>query len=203
MKNKKFIILGIALVILIIITIFIVFNYKNIKSGNNMINKSEEDIKQYILNISSYEATMKIEVQTNKNKNKYMIKQKLQENTCTQEVLEPENIAGVITIYDGSNLKITNSKLDLSTTYENYVYIVNNNLWLNSFIKDFKENSNSKITSKENEIIFEQKDEEDNKYNVYKTLYVDKKTAKPSKMIIQDINKNTTIYILYTEIEIS
>ena len=203
MKNKKFLILGIVIIVLIIITIFVILNYKNNKTGNNIINKSEADIKEYILNISSYEATLEIEVQTNKNKNKYKVKQNLNENTCKQEVIEPENIVGVITSYDGNNLTIINNKLDLTTTYQNYEYIVNNNWWLNSFIKEFKDNENSKSTSNENEIIFELKNEENNKYSVYKTLYVDKKTAKPTKMIIQDINKNTTIYILYTKIEIS
>ena len=203
MKNKKILILGIGAIILICVIVFVIFNYKNLKNGNTMINKSEEEIKDYILNISSYEALVKIEVQTNKNKNNYVVKQSLKDNVSKQEVIEPENIAGVVTFYDGNNLSISNNKLELTTTYENYQYMVENSLWLDSFIREYKELQNYKMEVNENEIILNLKNENGNKYNVYKQLYIDKKTAKPTKMIIQDINKNTLVYILYTEIEIS
>ena len=42
-----------------------------------------------------------------------------------------------------------------------------------------------------------------NKYNTYKKLYLDKKTAKPIKMEIEDINKKMLVYILYNEIKIN
>lgn len=201
MKSKGILILAI-IIILIIAIIFIIFNYKNLKTGNT-INKSEEDIVNDILNISSYNAIMEIEVQTNKNKTKYIVNQTLQNDKSKQEVIEPENIAGVITEYDGKNLKISNNKLNLSTTYENYEYIVNNKLWLDSFIKEYKELQNTRVTTIGDEIVLELKNENENKYSIYKKLYIDKKTAKPTKMIIEDINQNEIVYIIYTEIEIS
>lgn len=150
-----------------------------LKIGNTIINKSEEDIIEYILNINSYKAKLEIEVETNKNKNKYVVSQSLENgNISKQEVLEPKNIAGVITQYDGSNLKIINNNLNLSSTFENYSYLVENKLWLNSFLEDYKKGSNSKVTTKENDIILEIKNEQENKYNVYRKLYIDKKTRK-------------------------
>ncbi len=44
--------------------------------------------------------------------------------------------------------------------------------------------------------------EKDSKYISYKKLYIDKKTYKPTKMLIQDVNKKTIVYISYKEIEI-
>ncbi len=150
-----------------------------LKIGNTIINKSEEDIIQYILNINSYKAKLEIEVETNKNKNKYVVRQSLKNgNISEQEVIEPSNIAGVITQYDGNNLKIINNNLNLSTTFENYSYVVENKLWLNSFIEDYKTSTNSKVTSNNNEIILEVKNEDGNKYNVCRKLYIDKKTRK-------------------------
>lgn len=150
-----------------------------LKTGNTIINKSEEDIIEYILNINSYKAKLEIEVETNKNKNKYVVNQSLEKgNISKQEVLEPQNIAGIITQYDGANLKIINNNLNLSSTFENYSYIVENKLWLNSFIEDYKKSNNSKVTTKENEIVLEIKNEQANKYNVYRKLYIDKKTRK-------------------------
>ena len=40
-----------------------------------MSNKSADEIKEYILNISSYEAEVEINVISNKNQNKYKAKQ--------------------------------------------------------------------------------------------------------------------------------
>lgn len=202
MKSKKVLILVIIL-LLTISAIFIIFNYKKLKTGNTIINKSEEEIVDYILNISSYKAIMEIEVQTNKNKTQYIVEQTLKDKVSKQEVIQPENIAGVVTQYDGTNLKISNNKLNLSTTYENYEYIVNNKLWIDSFIKEYKEVEDKKVTTLGEEIILELRNEKENKYGVYKKLYIDKKTAKPTKMIIEDINQNEIVYILYTEIEIS
>ncbi len=202
MKNKKIILILFIILILIALTIFLIFYYKNGKTGNTIINQSEEKILDTILNMTSYQAKLDITIETNKNKTKYVVNQSMKNGISKQEVLEPENIAGVITEYDGKNLKIRNNKLNLETTFENYQYIVENRLWLDSFIAEYKTSQNVKNSSQENEILLEIENKE-NPYNVHKKLYVDKKTGKPTKMIVQDINQKTLVYILYTEIKIS
>ena len=202
MKNKKIIILTIIIAILIFLIIFAVYYYKKGKIGNTIINKSEEQIIESILNIKSYDANLEVTIQTNKNTTKYVLKQELKEEKCIQEVVKPENIAGVITEYDGNSLKIRNNKLNLETTFQDYKYITENNLWLNSFINEFKESSNKKTSTTEKEIVLEI-DNRKNTYSSYKKLYIDKKTGKPTKMQIEDVNQKVLVYILYTEIKIS
>lgn len=115
MKNKKLLcIIAIFLIVCVIGMIIICFfrksDYKTGEIGNTNI-KSAEDIKEYILNISSYEADISLEVTSNKNTNKYRLIQKYSSpNIFKQEVLEPSNIKGLTTIYDGTNLKIENSR---------------------------------------------------------------------------------------------
>lgn len=202
MKNEKIIILTIIIAILIFIIIFALYYYKKGKIGNTIINKSEEQIIESILNIKSYDANLEVTIQTNKNTTQYALKQELKEEKCIQEVVKPENIAGVITEYDGNSLKIRNNKLNLETTFQDYKYITENNLWLNSFIKEFKETNNKKTSATEKEIILEI-DNRKNTYSSYKKLYIDKKTGKPTKMQIEDVNQKVLVYILYTEIKIS
>lgn len=202
MKNKKIIILTIIIAILIFIIIFALYYYKKGKIGNTIINKSEEQIIESILNIKSYDANLEVTIQTNKNTTQYALRQELKEEKCIQEVVKPENIAGVITEYDGNSLKIRNNKLNLETTFQDYKYITENNLWLNSFIKEFKETNNKKTSTTEKEIILEI-DNRKNTYSSYKKLYIDKKTGKPTKMQIEDVNQKVLVYILYTEIKIS
>ena len=205
MNKKNVIVLTLFIIIVVLVIIFSIYYYKTIKNGNNIINKSEEEIIEYILNMKSYNAKMNVTIETNKNKTEYVINQNVDGIISKQEIIEPKNLAGLVTEYDGSNLKIVNNKLDLSTTFENYNYMVENRLWLNSFIEEFKRadsNKKSKSINENNEIILEIKDDQ-NKYNFYKKLYIDKKTAKPTKMIVQDMKQNTLVYILYTEMEIS
>lgn len=202
MKNKKIIILTIIIAILIFLIIFALYYYKKGKIGNTIINKSEEQIIESILNIKSYDANLEVTIQTNKNTTQYALKQELKEEKCIQEVVKPENIAGVITEYDGNSLKIRNNKLNLETTFQDYKYITENNLWLNSFIKEFKETNNKKTSTTEKEIILEI-DNRKNTYSSYKKLYIDKETGKPTKMQIEDVNQKVLVYILYTEIKIS
>ena len=202
MKNKKVFVIAIIAIILIFLTIFLVYYYKSRKSGNNIINKSEEQLIEDILNIKAYNAKLDITIETNKNVTKYVVSQKVENEKSIQEVLKPENIAGVVTEYDGEQLKIRNNKLNLETTFQNYQYIVENKLWLNSFTNEFKESNKTKVNSKIDEIVLEINNTE-NLYDTCKRLYIDKKTGKPTKLEIEDINKKMLVYILYTEITIS
>lgn len=208
-KNKrKIVIILIIISIIGLICFFIKNAYKNQNLGNNMSNKNIEEIEEYILNISSYRAKIEVTIESNKNTNKYVMEQIYQKgNISKQIILEPSNIEGMEIIYENGNIKINHSKLNLSSIYENYAYIADNFLWLDAFIEDYKENKNGKeaTISEENEtIIMETKTRnENNRYVSHKKLYIDKKTGKPTKLFVQDINKNNLVYILYNEITVN
>ena len=124
MKNKKIIIILILVIVIILIASFTFFRgkmSKNLKIGNNT---TSQEIVNYILSINSYETKVEVEVKSNKNSNKYIIKQKyngIEDNS--QEVIEPNNIAGVKIIKEGKNLRLENSNLNLTSMFENYQYI--------------------------------------------------------------------------------
>ncbi len=194
MKKSKLIILIILLIILIFLIIFLLTNNKNIETGNNDNNQ--------ILNMNSYEAKIEVTVISNKNTNKYkMIQQYKKDEYSIQEIEEPENIRGVRIEYMNNTLSIKNTNLNLTNIYENYKYIAENNLFLNEFIDDYKNNKNSKQEENENEIILTTDCKtQENKYQIKKKLIIDKDTGKPKKLEVQDINQNITVYILYNEI---
>ena len=187
LKNKKIY----WILAIIIIVIFIIFllknNYKNQKVGNNMSNKSIEEIEQYILNINSYEATIEVTINSNKSTNRYVLSQKfIAPNNSKQIVIEPSNIEGMQIEYDGNTLSI------------------NNYVTLESFIEDYKDKkqrNKSKIYEENGEIIMEI-NSEDSQYAYKKQLYLSKATSKPTKLIINDINEKNLVYILYNEIKI-
>ena len=202
---KKAIIIAIIIIISIIAIFIIKINYKNIKFGNNMNNKSADKIEKNILDINSYELTANITIESNKNTNVYEIKESCvkDNNVFKQEILEPENIRGISFTYDGTNLKIENTNLNLNKIYENYSYIGENTITLMSFINDYMESNESNISETENEIIMETKMKNGTKYISYKKLYVNKSNGNPIKLEIQDVTQKTSIYILYNEVKIN
>ena len=202
--NKKIIIFCSIFILIIFLIFFIKNNYKNLKLGNNIINQSADKIKENILNIESYKANVQITITSNKNTNTYEADQKYykKNNLYKQEIISPENIAGVTFEYDGTNLNIKNTKLNLSKIYENYNYIGSNELSLNAFIEDYNNNKSQDYENDE-EIILETVIKINNKYRKVKKLYISKNTKLPTKMEIQDNSQNTLVYILYNEIEIN
>ncbi|HJJ11732.1 MAG TPA: hypothetical protein OIM48_00210 [Clostridiaceae bacterium] len=194
MKKSKLILVIICILIIISIFIFALNNNKKVESGNNDNNQ--------ILNMNSYKAQIELTVISNKNTNKYKIIQEYKKDEyCIQEIMEPENIRGVKIEYSNNTLTLKNTSLNLTNVYENYKYIAENNLFLDKFIEDFKNSENSSKEESENDIILSTDCKtKENKYQVKKKLIIDKKTNKPVKLEVQDINQNITAYILYNEI---
>ena len=201
LKKKKtgFVIAFVIVIIIGIVCCLIFFpkkTAKNLKIGNNT---SSQEIVDYILNISSYETKVEVEVQSNKNQNKYMIKQQYKSPDITeQEVIEPSNIAGFKISKNGNQLKIENTNLSLSSIFENYEYVADNILDLSSFIKDYQSDEKASWKEENNQIILTTKQEK-----VEKNLLIDRSTGKPKKLEVKWTNKNTTVYILYNEVNIN
>lgn len=188
-KTKTIIICSLISFVLII---FIQIIYKTNKYGNN-ISKSKEDLVEYILNISSYEASLTVTINSNKTSNKYNLHQMYLNPSYYKQIVEhPENIKNLETTYNGKELKIKNTNLGTEKIYQNFKYINNNKIWLNSFIKNCTENGYN-IQENELEILVENKEKE--------ILSISKQTKLPTSLKIND--NNTRIYIEYKEIKVN
>ena len=202
MKKKIFItIIFFAIFFLIF---YLIFNYKSLKNGNNNIRiKNEEDVNDYILNISNYEAKIEVIVKSNKNENKYIINQKCMNNYSYQE-MEYENNKKIIIEHKDNKVIIRNTSLKLEKIYESWEFLIENNLFLTTFVENFKETDEKEILVNENYYVVNLKLKNISDKNVaYKSLYINKNNGKIEKLEIYDINKNRTIYILYKEITIN
>ena len=151
---------------------------------------------------------MDVTVESNKNTNKYVIEQTYEKNKKSkQKILEPSNIEGLEIIYEDNKLTINNAKNNLKTMYENYPNLMENCLWINSFIEDYKvEKNEGKASIKEENgkvLMMTKTRNENNRYIYSKELYINKEEGKIEKLIVQDINKKNLIYILYNEITVN
>lgn len=197
----------IGIIIIVMIYFFQKNTNKNWNMGNTLNNKTIQEIEEYILNISSYEAEIEVTVTSNKNKNQYKMKQSYSSpNIEKQIVQEPSNLQGLETIYDGKDLTIRNTKLNLTTIYQDYPYLSNNSLWLHSFIEEYREaknNGKTRLLEEENKIIMELELQTSNQSVQYKKLVINKEENKIEQLLVQDKNQKNLVYILYNEIKIN
>ena len=196
--NRNIKIFLICLIIMVVLIFFINSAYKSIRVGNN-INKSVDDLIEYILNISSYEAKLEVTINSNKTTNKYVLEQcYMSPNYSKQIVKEPKAIENLEIIYNGNNLEIKNTNLGLSKIYENYNYINENLLWLNFYIENCMERY--EVEENEEEVILWF---DIDKYSYKGKIYIRKKTSLPSKIEVLDNNNQNKIYIEYKEIKLN
>ena len=204
--NKRKVIISAVVIALLVVGLIIFIKFNNNMAKNSKIgkNSSSQEIVDYILNINYYKTEVEVEVKSNKNSNRYKIKQEyISSEKSIQEVIEPSNISGIKIIKEGNNLKIENTKLSITKVIEDYKDITQNNLDLINFIENYKKNPNSKWKEENNQIVMETTVEISNNYQKYETLYISKEKAEPTKMEIKDTNQNTIIYIIYNEIKIN
>lgn len=198
MKSKKLLLIF----VLICITIFFIFYYNFFILGNN-INRSQDEIVDNIINkTNEYEANIDVKVISNKNENDYKMYQIVNDEKSIQIVDGPENIKGLEIENISNKLIIRNTKLNMEKIYDQYEFLLNNSLFLNVFIEDYKKNT-SKIYEENDELIFEVKlDSSKSTYIKYKELHVDKILGVPRQLIIKDNTKKTCISIIYNDIKI-
>ena len=184
--------------ILLILKNFIKTNYKKEESGNN---KNIEEIEEYILNINSYKAKIKVTVKSNKNVNFYEFEQEVKfPQTATQIATAPESLEGIKIAYKDGILEITNTQFNLSKIYKDYPYVSDNIMFLTSFLEGYKTAEDKEIIEENDKIVMSYKKEK-NKYTNKQKLYINKSTLKPENLQIYDINNDCRVDIVYNEIE--
>ena len=194
-----------AFVILVIVTLlicnfFIKTNYKTKESGNN---KSIQEIEQYILNVTSYKAKIKVTVSSNKNANFYEFEQEVRGQSYSRQLaLSPDSLSGMEIIYENGVITLQNTKYNLSQIYENYPYISTNSLFLTSFIEGYR-NADEKEITQEDEKIQMSYISKVNKYNNKQILYINKASLEPQNLQVYDINNALKVDIIYNEIELN
>ena len=194
-----------AFIILVIVTLlicnfFIKTNYKTKESGNN---KSIQEIEQYILNVTSYKAKIKVTVSSNKNANFYEFEQEVRGQSYSRQLaLSPDSLSGMEIIYENGVITLQNTKYNLSQIYENYPYISTNSLFLTSFIEGYR-NADEKEITQEDEKIQMRYISKVNKYNNKQILYINKASLEPQNLQVYDINNALKVDIIYNEIELN
>ncbi len=190
----------IIIVSLLIFSFFINSNYKTKQNGNN---KNIQEIEQYILNVTSYKAKIKVTVISNKNTNFYEFEQEVKSGSYSKQLaLLPESLAGMEIIYENGIITVKNTQYNLNKVYENYPYVTTNSLFLTSFIEGYRNAEDKEIKEEDGKIQMTYMPKL-NKYNNKQILYIDKASLKPKNLKIYDVNNELKVDIIYNEIELN
>ena len=166
------------------------------------MSRSQDKIVEDVLNkFNNYEANIEVIIKSNKSENKYSMNQIVEEDKSKTIVNGPENIKGMTIELGNNTLKITNAN-NMEKIYNDYKPILNNSLFLNSFVNDYKKNG-ANIQETNDEIIIQV--HENNNLNTYtnlKKLHLDKTNNMPKELIIGDNTKKENIRIIYNDIKI-
>ena len=125
------------------ITLFIIIYYNFGNIGNNKDIIQDKIADKILEKFNNYEAKISVNVISNKNENFYEMNQYVSNNYMKMIINYPENIKGIIIEIKDNTLRILNTLLNMEKVYENYGIITNNSLFLNTLIKDAKENDNT------------------------------------------------------------
>ena len=175
-------------------------DYKKDENGNT---KNIKEIEQYILNVNSYKAKIKVTVKSNKNVNFYELMQEVKTNNETKQIaLSPKDLEGIEISYKDGTIEVKNTRYNLTTIYKNYPYISDNSMYLTSFIEGYKKAENKEIKEVDNKIELSYETKK-NKYNNKQKLYINKSSLLPENLQILNINNDTKVDILYKEIELN
>ncbi len=197
MKNKKIVFIFATICILIFLFIYYIFGIL----GNNKNRSQEEIVESLLEEICNYEANITVEVFSNKNENIYEMYQQVKDDKSECVVRSPQEIENLTIEDEEGKLKISNSKLKMEKVYQGYEEIFNNNLFLNTFSKDCRENDFN-FYEKDKELIIEVKLNNSNTYAKYKELHFNLQSNIPTELLIKDNTKKTSIRIIYNDIKI-
>lgn len=193
-------------IIIIMIFLFLILffvGYKFFIAGNNKHIENVDELEEYILNISNYEIEATVNFYSNKTQNTYSLKQYKVNNYQKQEIFDGDTHEGIIIENENNILKIKNTLLSTERVFNDYKYILNNAVCLDTFINDYRISKDKQIKEDELYYILEVKNKNSqNKYLENKVLYFNKNNNQVEKIEVKDVNNNTTILIEYTKFRI-
>ena len=185
--------------------VFCIFYYKTLKNGNNINSKSEKEFIDYILNdMKEYKANADVKIISNKTEKDYKIYQEVTNSKSTQKVLNEKDEDIIEIVLENNKLKIVNQILNLEKVYEEYSTLLNNSLFLNVFLNEYKnQENNHKVYEENGDIILEiELVKNINTYARFKRLHISKDTKAIKELIVLDDNKKIRACIKYNNIEI-
>ncbi|MDK2809350.1 MAG: hypothetical protein PWR27_59 [Petroclostridium sp.] len=156
--------------------------------------------------IKSYQCIMTINISSNKTVKQYKIKQYYKSpDNYKVEVLEPEEIKGLVTVYSNSCVTTIQPEIEGKFTLLNFNPVGESYIFLPDFLESYyKSEQTSVMTMREQEsryTVLKADIPGNNPYRFSQSMWIDNQSLLPVKMEVYDIKNKPVISIRFDEFE--
>ena len=161
----------------------------------------EESALALLQAIEGYEAQVNVVFFSNKGENAYRVHQRVKSSgEFRLEILEPENLSGILTISDGNRI------VQEDPTIEGWVEAkptpVRDALLLYSFVEAYLQNGGETVDGDEDTLILTAKYPGEHRKIVSAQLRLAKGTGLPLSLVISDENGDPSLHMTYLQFQI-
>ncbi len=162
----------------------------------------EESALALLQAIEGYEAQVNVVFFSNKGENAYRVHQRVKSSgEFRLEILEPENLSGILTISDGNRI------VQEDPTIEGWVEAkptpVRDALLLYSFVEAYLQNSGETVDGDEDTLILTAKYPGEHRKIVSAQLRLAKGTGLPLSLVISDENGDPSLHMTYLQFQMN
>ncbi len=169
-----------------------------------------EQIYEKYNHIENYQSKIRMTIISNKTDKNYVMYQYYKfPNKYRFEILEPEEIEGLVTVYSGNDVEMIYPQIKGKFTLPNYQPVDKSYIFLPGFFEAYYKSEQTSVVTK----ILTDSDESDdqvtvlsadipgnNMYRFSQSIWIDTETLLPIKMEIYDLSNKLVISIIYDEI---
>lgn len=162
----------------------------------------EESALALLQAIEGYEAQVNVVFFSNKGENAYRVHQRVKSSgEFRLEILEPENLSGILTISDGN--RIVQEDPTIESWVEAKPTPVRDALLLYSFVEAYLQNGGETVDGDEDTLILTAKYPGEHRKIVSAQLRLAKGTGLPLSLVISDENGDPSLHMTYLQFQMN
>ncbi len=196
---KKFI-----AILMICAAIFSFTSCKKSESPKDETLSDMERIQKQLLTMENYACISTVEHISDNNTKTYEMKQYYKKTgEYRLEMIEPESVKGIITVYDGKTISQYNPRIkgEIKKDIEPSIYV--DEMFLGAFVKNYFKSEDTVVTTSKFDAskctILETTIPGEHKYLSTEKLWVDNETLIPKQLIIYDVDGKERVKVTYGE----
>ncbi|NLY44147.1 MAG: outer membrane lipoprotein carrier protein LolA [Clostridiaceae bacterium] len=158
--------------------------------------------------LKSYQCIAEVTVTSNKTTKVYTMKQHYKAPDCYRvEILSPEEIKGLVTVYADNNVTTVHPEIEGKFTLLDYSPVHESYIFLPNFFEAYYKSEQTSVTTINEEddsryTILKADIPGNNLYRFSQSIWIDNQSLLPVKMEIYDISNKPTVSVLFYDVEL-
>jgi outer membrane lipoprotein-sorting protein len=190
-----------------ILLIFLIVSI-TLSGCSSKVEKKPEDVQRLLMKLKSYKCDVVFAVNNNISTNVYKAKHIYKfPDKYRIEILEPSELKGQTTIYNGEKAYIYHPQLKTYLVTQSFNSSLEYSSFMGAFIERFKDNGGTRFKVENFQdkqcYVLEVPINDENPYRSLEKVWIDAENILPVKIEILDKNNNVSAQVLYENFEIN